>query len=152
MPIKSHILGGGISGGVINFDIYTLIFGNKMETGMGDRKYNEEKYLKLQVEDDEEKNALICDQLADESLMWNPGEAVYWRKKAIEKIENCYGKGDFRNTAYYDKIDNVAERRNVHLCVVYGVHPVIDCNVPHVMIREKYLDISTCFKIIPPQS
>lgn len=106
MPIKSHILGGGISGGVINFDIYTLIFGNKMETGMGDRKYNEEKYLKLQVEDDEEKNALICDQLADESLMWNPGEAVYWRKKAIEKIENCYGKGDFRNTAYYDKIVN----------------------------------------------
>ena len=83
---------------------------------------------------------------------WNPGEAVYWRKKAIEKIENCYGKGDFRNTAYYDKIDNVAERRNVHLCVVYGVHPVIDCNVPHVMIREKYLDISTCFKIIPPQT
>lgn len=73
---------------------------------MGDRKYNEEKYIKLQIEGDEEKNALICDQLADDSLMWNPGEAVYWRKKAIKKIESCYGKGDIRCTIYYDKIVN----------------------------------------------
>ena len=60
---------------------------------MGDRKYNEEKYLKLQVEDDEEKNALICDQLADGSLMWNPGEAVYWRKKLQKKLKIVMERG-----------------------------------------------------------
>ena len=49
-------------------------------------------------------------------------------------------------------LDDVAERCNIHLSVVYGVHTIIDCNVTYIMVWEKYLDISTRFKIIPPQS
>jgi hypothetical protein len=49
-------------------------------------------------------------------------------------------------------VDDVAERHDIHLCVIYGVHSVIDCNVPYIMVWEKYLDISTRFKIIPSQS
>lgn len=73
---------------------------------MGERKYNEEKFNSMKVEGDDARNAAICDQIADSSLMWNPGEAVYWRKKAIEIVENHYGKGSWENTFYYDKIVN----------------------------------------------
>lgn len=53
---------------------------------MSDRKRNEEDYRRLQVEGNELKNAMICNRLADDSLMWNPEEAIYWRKKAIKEL------------------------------------------------------------------
>ena len=59
---------------------------------MSDRKRNEEDYRRLQVEGNELKNAVICNRIADDSLMWNPGEAIYWRKKAIKKLEEINGK------------------------------------------------------------
>ena len=58
------------------------------------------------VIDDEIKNAIICNEIADDSLTWNPGEAIYWRKKAIEKIEKLYGKENIESTEYYDKLVN----------------------------------------------
>lgn len=73
---------------------------------MSERQYNEEKYNNLKVEGDDIKNAAICDEIADNSYTWNPGEAAYWRKKAIEKMENYYGKDNIANTFYYDKIVN----------------------------------------------
>lgn len=73
---------------------------------MSERQYNEEKYNNLKVEGDDIKNAAICDKIADENYAWNPGEAAYWRKKAIEKMENYYGKENIANTIYYDKIVN----------------------------------------------
>lgn len=71
---------------------------------MSERKYNEEKYNKLKVEGDDVKNAAICDQIADDNFMWNPSEAAFWRKKAIEHVEKHYGKESMENTVYYDKI------------------------------------------------
>lgn len=73
---------------------------------MSERQYNEEKYNKLKVEGENIKNAAICNDIADESLTWNPSEAVYWRKKAIEIIEGHYGDNNINNTFYYDKIVN----------------------------------------------
>lgn len=73
---------------------------------MNSRKNNEEKYSRLMVIDDEIKNAIICNEIADDSLTWNPGEAIYWRKKAIEKIEKLYGKENIESTEYYDKLVN----------------------------------------------
>ena len=59
---------------------------------MSERKYNEEQYKKQQITGDDIHNAAVCDRIADESLMWNPGEAVYWRKLAVEYMEKHYGK------------------------------------------------------------
>lgn len=73
---------------------------------MSDRKYNEERYNEMKVEEDDVKNASICDEIADDSLMWNPNEAIYWRKQAIEMMEKHYGNKSIENTAYYDKIVN----------------------------------------------
>lgn len=36
-------------------------------------------------------------------------------------------------------LDDVAERCNIHLCVVYGVHAVINSNVTYIMVGEKHL-------------
>ncbi len=73
---------------------------------MSDRKRNEEDYRRLQVEGNELKNAMICNRLADDSLMWNPEEAIYWRKKAIKKLEEINGKRNIENTVSYDKLVN----------------------------------------------
>lgn len=73
---------------------------------MSDRKRNEEEYRRLRVEGNELKNVMICNRLADDSLMWNPGEAVYWRKKAIKKLEEINGKKNIENTVTYDKLVN----------------------------------------------
>ena len=73
---------------------------------MSDRKRNEEDYRRLQVEGNELKNAMICNRLADDSLMWNPEEAIYWRKKAIKKPEEINGKRNIENTVSYDKLVN----------------------------------------------
>lgn len=69
-----------------------------------ERKDNEKEYSNRKVEGDNIKNAAICDEIADNSLMGNPSEAVYWRKKAIEHIENQYGKNHIASIVYYDKL------------------------------------------------
>lgn len=71
---------------------------------MSERQYNEDRYNEMRVEGDDLKNAAICDKIADDSYTWNPGEAAYWRKKAIEMVEKHYGKGTIANVFYYDKI------------------------------------------------
>jgi len=71
-----------------------------------ERKYNEEDYNNRKIEGDNIKNATICDEIADDSLLWNPNEAAYWRKKAIEHMENQYGKNHIASTVYYDKLVN----------------------------------------------
>ncbi|MCM1213370.1 MAG: hypothetical protein NC331_17245 [Lachnospiraceae bacterium] len=73
---------------------------------MQEREYNEQRYNESKVEGDDLQNAAVCDVIADDSLTWNPGEAVYWRMQAIEKAENHYGKAHMANTFYYDKIVN----------------------------------------------
>ncbi len=80
------------------------------------------------------------------------GSSFFMRRPVQRKYAAKAAHGPPVFASQKNEVDDVAERCNIHLCVVYGVHPVIDCNVPHVMIREKYLDISTRFKIIPPQS
>lgn len=72
---------------------------------MSDRKQNIEWYNKEKTESEEE-NAVLCNKIADESLYWNPSEAVFWRKKAIEIAENLYGKDSLKVTVYYDGIVN----------------------------------------------
>lgn len=59
---------------------------------MSDRKRNEEDYRRLQVEGNELKNAMICNRLADDSLMWNPEEAIYWRKKQLRNWKKLMEK------------------------------------------------------------
>lgn len=71
---------------------------------MSERQYNEDRYNEMRVEGDDLKNAAICDEIADDSFTWNPGEAAYWRKKAIEMAEKHYGKENIANVFYYDKI------------------------------------------------
>lgn len=71
---------------------------------MSDRKYNEEQYRKQQITGNDLHNAAVCNQIADESLEWNPNEAVYWRKLAVEHAENHYGKSSIENTSYYEKL------------------------------------------------
>lgn len=71
-----------------------------------ERKDNEKEYSNRKIEGDNVKNAAICDEIADSSLIGNPGEAVYWRKKAIEHIENQYGKNHISSIVYYDKLVN----------------------------------------------
>ena len=88
------------------FNTYATYKGGRREIDMSERKYNEEKYNKLKVEGDNIKNAAICNDIADDSLTWNPSEAIYWRKKAIEIIEKHYGDSNIENTSYYDKIVN----------------------------------------------
>ncbi len=73
---------------------------------MSDRKYNEERYKKQRIEGDDLHNAAVCDQIADESLEWNPSEAVYWRKLAVEHAEKHYGKNKLENVVYYEKLAN----------------------------------------------
>lgn len=82
---------------------------------MSEREYNEQKYSQLKDEEDNIKNAAICDEIADDSLGWNPSEAVYWRKKAIELAESYYGKENINNTFYYDKIVNDFLEKNSYL-------------------------------------
>lgn len=71
---------------------------------MSDRIYNEECYSKQYVEGDHLHNAAVCSQIADESLMWNPNEAVYWRKLAVEHAEKQYGKNKLEDVVYYEKL------------------------------------------------
>lgn len=71
---------------------------------MSDRNFNEIKYNENKSDNDEMYNIVLCSRIADESALWNPNEAVYWRKKAIEKIEKLNGKTHIQNTIYYDKI------------------------------------------------
>ena len=71
---------------------------------MTDRQMYEEKYNSRKVEGDDIQNAALCEEIADDCSQWNPREAIYWRKKAIELAEKCYGRNDIRNTTYYDKI------------------------------------------------
>lgn len=73
---------------------------------MGERKYNEERYRKQKIEGDDLHNAAVCSRIADESLEWNPNEAVYWRKAAVENAEKHYGKNKLENTPYYEKLAN----------------------------------------------
>ena len=73
---------------------------------MSERKYNEERYKKQRIEGDDLHNAAVCDQIADESLVWNPNEAVYWRKLAVEHAEKHYGKNKLENVVYYEKLAN----------------------------------------------
>lgn len=73
---------------------------------MSDRQYNEERYKKQQIEGDDLYNAAVCDQIADESLKWNPSEAVHWRKLAVEHVEKYYGKNKLEDAVYYEKLAN----------------------------------------------
>lgn len=73
---------------------------------MSGRQYNEERYKKQQIEGDDLHNAAVCDQIADESLKWNPSEAVHWRKLAVEHAEKYYGKNKAEDAAYYEKLAN----------------------------------------------
>lgn len=73
---------------------------------MSDRQYNEERYKKQQIEGDDLHNAAVCDQIADESLKWNPNEAVHWRKLAVEHAEKYYGKNKSEDAVYYEKLAN----------------------------------------------
>ena len=50
----------------------------------------------------------------------------------------------------YERVALMMLRNDV--IVVYGVHAVIDSNVTYIVVGEKYLDICTRFKIIPPQT
>lgn len=73
---------------------------------MSDRKHNEKQYNEQQITGDDLHNAAVCSQIADESLKWNPNEAVYWRKLAVENAEKHYGKDKIENTIYYEKLAN----------------------------------------------
>lgn len=73
---------------------------------MSERKNNEERYKEQQIEGDDLHNAAVCDQIADESLVWNPNEAIYWRKLAVENAEKHFGKNNLENTPYYQKLAN----------------------------------------------
>lgn len=73
---------------------------------MSERKYNEEQYKEQQIVGNDLHNAAVCNQIADESLVWNPNEAVYWRKLAVENAEKHFGKNKLGNTPYYEKLAN----------------------------------------------
>lgn len=73
---------------------------------MSERKYNEEQYKEQQIEGNDLHNAAVCNQIADQSLAWNPNEAVYWRQLAVENAEKHYGKNKLGNTPYYEKLAN----------------------------------------------
>lgn len=73
---------------------------------MSDRQHNEEQYSKQLIVGDDFHNAVVCSQIADNCLEWNPKEAVHWRKLAVENVEKHYGKNRIENTIYYDKLAN----------------------------------------------
>jgi len=68
------------------------------------REHNEKIYEKNKKEEDTLENAMLCEAIADDNLTWNPGEALYWRKKGIQIREQIYGKNDICITPYYEKI------------------------------------------------
>lgn len=72
-----------------------------------DRKHNEERFQKFKKEGDILDNAILCEVIADDNLLWNPSEALYWRKQGIAIRERNCGKNDINNTSYYDKIVEV---------------------------------------------
>lgn len=72
-----------------------------------DRKQNEERFQKFKKEGDILDNAVLCEAIADDNLLWNPGEALYWRKQGIAIREQICGKNNIDNTSYYDQIVEV---------------------------------------------
>lgn len=72
-----------------------------------DRKHNEEEYHKFMKEGIVLDNAILCETIADNNLMWNPSEALYWKKQGIAIREKIFGKNNIENTPYYDKIVEV---------------------------------------------
>ena len=52
-------------------------------------------YWEQQIEGNNLHNAAVCNQIADESLVWNPNEAVYWREPAVENTEKQYRREYF---------------------------------------------------------
>lgn len=71
------------------------------------RELNEKKYQSLKKEQDELDNAVLCEQIADDSFGWWLDEALYWRKKGVDIREKKLGKKNIENTLYYDKIVEV---------------------------------------------
>lgn len=88
------------------FSFYVIMKTWRIYNMTEERKDNEKEYNNRKIEGDNVINATICDEIADDSLIGNPGEAVYWRKKAIEHIEKQYGKEHILSIVYYDKLVN----------------------------------------------
>ena len=106
-----------------------------METIMGDRIINKKWYEENKSDKDEMHNIILCSKIADDSSMWNPNEAVYWRKKAIEKIEKLNGKTDIQNTIYYDKIsENLLDKGKYKEAIKW--------NIKSIKIKKKFKDSS----------
>lgn len=72
-----------------------------------DRQHNEEEYQKFMKDGTVLDNVILCETIADNNLMWNPGEALYWKKQGITIREKIFGKNNIENTPYYDKIVEV---------------------------------------------
>jgi len=72
-----------------------------------DREHNEKIYQKFKKEGDVLDNAILCEAIGDDNLLWNPYEALYWGKRGIAIREQICGKHNIENTPYYDKIVNV---------------------------------------------
>ena len=72
-----------------------------------DRKHNEERFQEFKKEGNVLDNAILCEAIADDNLLWNPSEALYWRKQGIAIREQICGKHNIDNTPYYDKIVEV---------------------------------------------
>ena len=72
-----------------------------------DREHNEKIYQKFKKEGDVLDNAILCEAIGDDNLLWNPYEALYWGKRGIAIREQICGKNNIENTPYYDKIVDV---------------------------------------------
>lgn len=71
------------------------------------RRKNELIYDELKTEDTTIDNAVICEKIADDNILWWPDEALYWRKEGIKIRESIKGKKSIENTFYYDEIVKV---------------------------------------------
>ncbi len=78
------------------------------------RKENELRFQK-EFSNNQLKNAVICETIAQESENMSYSEAVYWGKRAVKFAEKAYGKRSIAVTVHYDKF--------VELLSCAGYHP-----------------------------
>lgn len=71
------------------------------------RRKNKQIYDELKTEEITIDNAIICERIADENILWRPDEALYWRKEGIKIRESINGNKSIKNTPYYDMITEV---------------------------------------------
>lgn len=92
---------------------------------------NEKKYNELKTEEITIDNAIICEKIAEDNILWWPDEALYWKKEGIKIRESIKGKKCIDNTPYYDMITETLLEKGSY-------KEALKWNKKSAVLKEKY--------------